>query len=643
MKIVYTLIALAVAGSPFVSAENSLTNPLTLPFIENFADSKYENEGWEIIPIDGETATVELTSRDPDTGLTSYFHRDKGLLVINNDKAGSFYLMSPYVKIDKNDRKRECKLGQAFYCVRNIKAEGVIAHDGGEIVPDGQVNDLWSTESLNPQWLEVYTNGGSECDYDSFYGHVMRFGWKITTNGQGGTLCLDKVTLAELNTYDFGFVNVHATPRALAGEEVTLSADIACFGELSSTEYEVIAKVDGVEIPGKFTPTAITFGTNYQTAEFKYRVPEDAVPGPKTVSFELNFLGDWAGKNDDDLSNNVATATFDVATEFLPGASNLSADGDGVLTWQCMSDGSRFTDTMEGLSSYDDGSIDNLYELDPCFDYDRLIRNYGDRGLIGSYVVYDEDKKATIADDNWVENVVPNIFHLMSCTVADFTVPAGDLGAASGNKALLFWSNQDGTPCDNYLVLPEINSSDLTLSFKARALNADYPEIIEVMASSTDAKVGSFSVVRSVSVDACEYADYEVELPAGTRYVALHHVSDEGYSLLVDDLSFSAKARTILGYNVYRYGRKLNSEPIADKRFATTEDGRYTVTVVYPEGESEPTGYVLIGEDSSIGTVDADRSDAPAVYYNLQGQRVINPQGGVFIEVRNGVPAKVVR
>lgn len=442
--------------------------------------------------------------------------------------------------------------------------------------------------------------------------------------------------------YDFALINPHATPRVKPGEEVTLSVDAACMGKYTSLNYSVTATVDGQELPEKFVPQENITAIKYGTGIFKFRVPDDMKPGTKNVKFELSFRGDWAGSKDQDLSNNVAYATFDVLPAFLPGASNFKADDNGVLTWDCMSDGSRITDTMESLASYDDGSIDAVYELHPYLDYDVLVRSYGDRGVIGSYVVYDKDQRPTIAAESWVENNVPNIFHLMSCTVADFTVPADELAADSGNKALLFWSNDDGTPCDNYLVLPELNSSDLTLKFKARAYSADYPELLEILASSTDGEVSSFSVVKTLSIDGNEYEEYEVTLPDDTKFAALRHVSDEGYALLVDDLSFSAKAREILGYNVYHYGNKINSDLLADKRFATNRDGRYTVTVVYPEGESEPTGDILIGVDG-VSSVVADVTGDTPVYYNLQGQRVAKPEGGVFIEVAGGSSRKVIK
>lgn len=636
MRKLYTLILTLAALT--ASAENSLDKPLAMPFYENFAGGRYDNEGWEVIPVSGETATLSLTDHDPVSGLIPYVDRDKGMLVVNNDKAGSFYLISPYIKVGATEN--QCEICQAYFISDNIKAESVMSIDGGEIAPKGDFDLLPYSSAMNPTWTDMSTNGTPR--FGSFVNKVVRFGWKITTNGQGGTFCIDKIKFSTEKFYDFALINPHATPRVKPGEEVTLSVDAACKGKYTSLNYSVTATVDGQELPEKFVPQENITGTKYGTGIFKFRVPDDMKPGTKNVKFELNFRGDWAGPRDLDLSNNVAYATFDVLPAFLPGASNFKADDNGVLTWDCMSDGSRITDTMEGLASYDDGSIDAVYELHPYFDYDVLVRSYGDRGVIGSYVVYDKDQRPTIAADSWVENCVPNIFHLMSCTVADFTVPADELAADSGNKALLFWSNEDGTPCDNYLVLPELNSSDLTLKFKARAYSADYPESLEILASSTDGEVSSFSVVKTLSIDGNEYEEYEVTLPDDTKFAALRHVSDEGYALLVDDLSFSAKAREILGYNVYHYGNRVNSDLLADKRFATNRDGRYTVTVVYPEGESEPTGEILIGVDGVSSVVADETGDIP-VYYNLQGQRVANPEGGVFIEVAGGSSRKVIK
>lgn len=45
---------------------------------------------------------------------------------------------------------------------------------------------------------------------------------------------------------------------------------------------------------------------------------------------------------------------------------------------------------------------------------------------------------------------------------------------------------------------------------------------------------------------------------------------------------------------------------------------------------------------AGVDSVEADDADAPAVYYNLQGVRVANPENGIYIRVRNNKAEKVV-
>ena len=266
---------------------------------------------------------------------------------------------------------------------------------------------------------------------------------------------------------------------------------------------------------------------------------------------------------------------------------------------------------------------------------------YGNRGSIGGYTVIDGDGKPTNCDDNWVAQNVSNVFHLMSCTVADFQVETDCFGAASGNKALLFWSNADGTPCDNWLVLPELNDADRVLSFMARAYDNDNPEKIEILTSATDDNTESFTLCRSFDIESDEYTLVECQLPADARYVAIRQISDEGYGLVVDNISYSMKPRTVVGYNVYLNGQKVNDTPLSAPTFNASEAGSYSVSVVYPEGESARTAELDVTPGSINGIVEDNETEA--IYYNLQGIRVANPGDGIYIKVQGGKTTKVIR
>ena len=46
--------------------------------------------------------------------------------------------------------------------------------------------------------------------------------------------------------------------------------------------------------------------------------------------------------------------------------------------------------------------------------------------------------------------------------------------------------------------------------------------------------------------------------------------------------------------------------------------------------------------EAGIEGVEIDSNNAPAVYYNLQGVKVANPENGVFIKVQGGKVSKVL-
>ena len=95
-------------------------------------------------------------------------------------------------------------------------------------------------------------------------------------------------------------------------------------------------------------------------------------------------------------------------------------------------------------------------------------------------------------------------------------------------------------------------------------------------------------------------------------------------------------------------------EPLSSKLVITlspayTADGKYVVNIPanyveianyeYMPNEAMTLTYTV--DNSGINGIDAD-SAAP-VYYNLQGQRVANPDKGIYIEVKGGNAVKVVK
>ena len=629
----FLMAAVAIAAAPAMAVTSSLSDPLEMPYYESFAGAQLTSADWEVIPISGETATMRARTWNEELGLTPFLKRDKGMFEVLNDKVGSFYLLTPYIRVA--DNAAGAVFGLSYFVGNGMTINGVHQIDGGDITTDNNLSP-WPCDPMNSSWVTMSGTGWPK--YGTYAGQVMRFGWEITTDGTGGSFCLDEVFFKVPDIYDFGLLHEHVTPAARPGQKITASVDVGVFGQLTSMNFNVIAKFDGTQFGQPVRPQSNPWGTKYTNCVFEYTLPEDIAPGEHNVTFELTFEGDYAADSDSNLDNNVASATINVTGGYLPGVTGLAVAGT-KLSWTAPATGVRFIDDVEQHRSFDDGNLDAVYQLHPVFDYDTFLYSFGNTGNIDQYSVIDADGKVTLADENWADLCVDNVFHLMACTVADFSVETEGLDAASGNKAFLFWSNQDGTPCDNYLILPEINPDDRNISFKARAFSSDCPETIEIMTSSTGIAAADFSVKETLTVSSPDFVPVECTIPAGTKYVAIRHTSDEGYALVVDDLEYAMKPRTVTGYNVYLDGVKVNDAPLGTTSFEVPANGNYSVSAVYPEGESAVCTPVSV---SSVGISSVEATDAPALYFNLQGFPVENPQKGIFIKVTPRGSEKVV-
>lgn len=90
------------------------------------------------------------------------------------------------------------------------------------------------------------------------------------------------------------------------------------------------------------------------------------------------------------------------------------------------------------------------------------------------------------------------------------------------------------------------------------------------------------------------WTKYSFTVPAGTKYFAIRCVSNDSYAFCVDDVTYEPLAGEtnyeVSGYNIYRDGKKINSDLIKETTYTDNglEDGTYSykVTAVYPEGES---------------------------------------------------------
>ena len=98
----------------------------------------------------------------------------------------------------------------------------------------------------------------------------------------------------------------------------------------------------------------------------------------------------------------------------------------------------------------------------------------------------------------------------------------------------------------------------------------------------------------------------EAQPPAGAKRFAVRSCAVGAYMLMLDCFTFEAGFNdtnlSLLGYDVYRDGMKLNLEPVAENSFTDSEGavGTYSVVAVYDRGISAPV-HVTSGASGIAG------------------------------------------
>ncbi len=125
---------------------------------------------------------------------------------------------------------------------------------------------------------------------------------------------------------------------------------------------------------------------------------------------------------------------------------------------------------------------------------------------------------------------------LVDCEAATGAVSLSS--AHGGSKVFAF--KYTTTPPD-YLISPEFEgTSAMTVSFWYKVQSATYPETFQVGYSTTTKDVDAFTWGTEVTAtNASEWIQYEVDFPAGTKFVAVRYNSNDMYYLFLDDFSFT--------------------------------------------------------------------------------------------------------
>ena len=168
-------------------------------------------------------------------------------------------------------------------------------------------------------------------------------------------------------------------------------------------------------------------------------------------------------------------------------------------------------------------------------------------GAFGEWTIYDATGARVYGPSNltWENKYAPQAWTpFLSTTISGSTAHNGSQYMES-----ICPDNYNGYyngPADSWLVSPVLSGKEQTITFWARIFTTDYtPETFEVLYTTGDIdredfsnSVSSFQLAKSYSSATTTWTEYSATLPAGAKYFAIRHTSNDIYGMMIDDVTY---------------------------------------------------------------------------------------------------------
>ncbi len=413
-------------------------------------------------------------------------------------------------------------------------------------------------------------------------------------------MALDNVTISELRAHNLSVVDYAGPSKVNINEVGTFVASIrnngtntAPAGSYKIHLYKngnIVCSTDGIALAPDTEAMAVLRDT-----------PSVVDPSSSTYYIGIEYAADEYDGDDQSIHKVVRIITPD-----YPTVTDLAGEANNgvTLTWSDPSTANMpGTPTTESFENYDDFTISNF----------------------GDWTVYDGDGKPTVVmamGDGIIE--FPHYSEPMAWIVFDpekANVFANAWYARTGKKMLVsLQACIDNTrlyESEDWLISPELNGARQVISFYGRAGIKTYsPETFDFMVSSTGNQPADFTPLAKDQLmvyDDVEWPEYTFTVPEGTRYFAIVHKSYNKFAMLIDDITYipagsSPISLDLMGFNVYRNGKRLNSEPVVENEYVdnsveANKQYTYHVSTVWDQGEAPLSNPVTIEVSTGINGV----------------------------------------
>jgi len=425
-----------------------------------------------------------------------------------------------------------------------------------------------------------------------YKGSVVQFRFVVTINSYSA-YALDNLTIGDLPAQNLMLNAVSAPTRVKPDTEFTVTATVGNTGTEDASSFIVELLRNGDKIDSK-TIDGLASGA-VTNVDFTVQVP---VVGNRSDVYAAQVVYAPDEQADD---NYAETKPVVLELPDYPTADGLtgSREANGVrLTWDAI-DLSKFA-SMPVTDSFEEYAA---FSTAPC----------------GDWKFVDGDKGSTFVPEDITGDGVtygtPLSYFIMDATHPNLN---STFAANTGDKYLGAFYNTDTSANDDWAIAPRLSGHAQTIRFYAKSYHTAYGiEEFEVRYSTTGNEVEDFTeIVLNKKLETNDWTEITAEIPEGAHYVAIHYTSDYQYMFFIDDFTYTpapwSERVTLLGYNLYRDGNRLNTTTIGTNEFTDPDaDGnthKYQVTAVYDQGESAPSEAFILNssgidltETESIG------------------------------------------
>ncbi|MCM1504110.1 MAG: choice-of-anchor J domain-containing protein [Muribaculum sp.] len=572
----------ATGSTPALSASIPVGKADVAPYMESFADGTLSH-AMDGAPVVGDANWALFTDTN-DLGVVSA-DNDNGFAASNGphgaDEASLF--------TGKIDLSASTSPILTFYAYNIPNSDGslkdrnkieVFVNEGGveKSMGEYQMNELGDVAG----WLKVRVK------LTQYAGKTVQIKWNSKVASFANTL-IDNIRLTEYYDYNLAATEISAPKKIDANTDFNVAVTVENVGAKKVNDYSVelyrdetlVATLPGVEVEPDASANVIF------TTQLDVLSPE-SVTYHAVVKYDADM--DKADNTSAETSVKVKLPKYPEATN-LRGSSNAQ---DAIeLVWDEPETESAPVSVTEGFENAESFAVNDVDDW--------------------TFLDVDASKTYGISGVAFPNSGNPMAYIVFDASLEGLGGEATDY-AHAGAKSLASFCATSGQN-DDWAISPRLYGLAQKVSFYAMTFDDEYTESFEFYYSTTGTSKDDFVKVGDTKEVPTEWTKFEFDLPEGSRYFAIRCVSKDKFIFLVDDVTFIPAAPgeglSLLGYNVYRDGVKLNANVIDEPSYTdATATGYHTykVTVVYDKGESAPSNSVNIAT-SAIDDVEMSASN----------------------------------